>query len=543
MLAALKPLACGLVAAALLCAPSSAGDPAATLPVQVVWVDQAIPGSTIGVVSSAPHRLIYGEDDWLSVANFTTHTLTLFSPFHVDVHEGQSIPGGYTLSDIGQSIDANTSYTVAEVGVSTLTDYFVGVTANQEILILERDVLSIPGFAPGTTFEGVDAGLDVSVDDTLLLGCQIDDPTVIANKETALLLYDIGPGGTLINGQCLLRTGDTLDGRIVRQVGGGADVTLERNAAGKLMHTVMFYETGTEGFGPSAIVLDGVLLAEDETPSIVSGRDWVVSTSHTMDLAANGSWAFTSAIEGGAGLQELSILVRDGAVVALESQPAPGIPGSELTQIGTPRFADDGTMLWYAAWEDEFGSDHGGLFIDDELVVEAGVTVIDGALLTSIVSGYPNYDIHPDGSRFIFRGSTVVFGGYGAFEVSLAPFENIAYGLQGSDNMPPYFAASGSLVAGEPAALSLSRALPGAAAYLVLGLSELGLPFKGGVLCPSPDLLFPALTVDALGTASVEAPFPAGAPSGASLIMQWWIVDPAGPKGFAASNCLEGVTP
>jgi hypothetical protein len=543
MLAALKPLACGLAAAALLCAPSAAADPAATLPVQVVWVDQAIPGSPIGVVSSAPHRLIYGETDWLCIANFTTHTLTLFSPFHVDVHEGLSIPGGFTVSDIGQSVDANASYTVAEVGLSTITDFFVAVTASEQVLILEGDVLSVPGVAPGTTFEGVDAGLDLSVDDTLLLGCQIDDPTVVAIKETALLLYDIDPGGTLINGQCLLRTGDTLDGRIVRKVGGGADVTLERNAAGNVMHTVQFYETGTEGFGPSAIVLDGVLLAEDETPSIVSGRDWVVSTSHTMDLAANGSWAFTSAIQGGAGLQELSILVRDGAVIALESQPAPGIPGSELTQIGTPRFADDGTMLWYAAWEDESGSEHGGLFVGDELVVEAGVTVIDGALLSSIVSGYPNYDIHPDGSRFIFRGSTVVFGGYGAYEVPLAPFANIDYGMAGSDSMPPYFAASGSLVVGEPTELSLSRALPGATTYLVLGLSELGLPFKGGVLCPSPDVLFPGLTVDALGTASVAAPFPAGAPSGTSLIMQWWIADPAGPTGFAASNCLEGLTP
>ena len=45
------------------------------------------------------------------------------------------------------------------------------------------------------------------------------------------------------------------------------------------------------------------------------------------------------------------------------------------------------------------------------------------------------------------------------------------------------------------------------------------------------------------GEVSFAATWPPGVPAGFSIYTQWWIEDPTGPVGFAASNGLQGTTP
>jgi hypothetical protein len=106
----------------------------------------------------------------------------------------------------------------------------------------------------------------------------------------------------------------------------------------------------------------------------------------------------------------------------------------------------------------------------------------------------------------------------------------------------PVLAATGSLQAGEPVKLVLSQARPLAPAWLVVGNTALGAPFKGGVLVPAPTILFPVV-VGADGTFVLQGPFPPGTPSGFTRYFQYWISDVAGPLGFAASNAVSGTTP
>jgi len=90
--------------------------------------------------------------------------------------------------------------------------------------------------------------------------------------------------------------------------------------------------------------------------------------------------------------------------------------------------------------------------------------------------------------------------------------------------------------------LRLSHANPVAAAGLFFGLAAAELPFKGGTLVPSPDVLVPWLT-DAAGTATLEFHLPAGVPPGLALYFQSWVQDAGAVQGLAASNGLKGVTP
>jgi len=106
----------------------------------------------------------------------------------------------------------------------------------------------------------------------------------------------------------------------------------------------------------------------------------------------------------------------------------------------------------------------------------------------------------------------------------------------------PLLTGAGTLVGGESMTLALSGALPGGTAYMVIGLSALHAPLKGGVLVPAPNFVLP-LPIDAFGEIVLTAPWPTGLPADVSLYFQDWIPDPLGLQGFAASNGLRGVTP
>jgi glucose/arabinose dehydrogenase len=103
---------------------------------------------------------------------------------------------------------------------------------------------------------------------------------------------------------------------------------------------------------------------------------------------------------------------------------------------------------------------------------------------------------------------------------------------------PPLFSAQGAALPGSAITLSLTAAPPLAPAHLVVGAGLLGLPFKGGIMMPSVGFVLSGLAVGADGTLTLGGTWPGGLPPGTPLLLQWWLVDAAGPAGFSASNAL-----
>ena len=91
----------------------------------------------------------------------------------------------------------------------------------------------------------------------------------------------------------------------------------------------------------------------------------------------------------------------------------------------------------------------------------------------------------------------------------------------------------------EEGGVELTGAAPSALATVVLGVSELSVPVKGGVLVPSPDVLLP-LATDGNGELAFVLSWPAGL-TGVPLHWQAWVSDATGPAGFSASNGLRSV--
>jgi hypothetical protein len=122
-----------------------------------------------------------------------------------------------------------------------------------------------------------------------------------------------------------------------------------------------------------------------------------------------------------------------------------------------------------------------------------------------------------------------------------AAWLDLGHALAGTSGAPQ-LAGTGNLCRSAPGTLELSSAKPAATAFLVVGFGSLWTPFKGGTLLPAPGVVVP-LPLDGTGAVSVPFTFPIGVPEGTQLWFQAWIPDPAGPKGFAASNGLLATVP
>jgi hypothetical protein len=107
----------------------------------------------------------------------------------------------------------------------------------------------------------------------------------------------------------------------------------------------------------------------------------------------------------------------------------------------------------------------------------------------------------------------------------------------------PTLTGTGWLTVGTPVTMTANGMLENQLAALVMGFSILGAPFKGGVMVPSIDLLISGLSSGPLGVLQLGGTWPAGVPSGFTFFQQVWVVDPAGPQGFAATNAVRGIAP
>jgi hypothetical protein len=127
----------------------------------------------------------------------------------------------------------------------------------------------------------------------------------------------------------------------------------------------------------------------------------------------------------------------------------------------------------------------------------------------------------------------------GARELPSA-FTDLGHALAGTLGAPKLVIDS-TLFALSLGEFHLTGALPGTPlAFIVIGLSEIDAPFKGGIMVPDVDAL---VTVGPLAAGESHLVFfwPVGVPAGTTIDFQAWVPDAGGPKGFAASNALKGV--
>lgn len=122
------------------------------------------------------------------------------------------------------------------------------------------------------------------------------------------------------------------------------------------------------------------------------------------------------------------------------------------------------------------------------------------------------------------------------------PWLDLGNGLAGANGIP-HLNGAGTLVGGTFVTTTATSLLQNSVATLVVGLSPINVPFKGGIWVPSMDLLVPGIPTGPDGVIDLPSTWPMGIPPGFAFYEQYWQKDPAGVKGFAASNAIRGLTP
>lgn len=144
-------------------------------------------------------------------------------------------------------------------------------------------------------------------------------------------------------------------------------------------------------------------------------------------------------------------------------------------------------------------------------------------------------DFQPQAPYAAYRVGFTLLGG-------TSPWVNLGNGLAGGGGVPVLLGA-GSLQGGTTATLSLSNAAASAPVVFVIGASPVFVPFIGGTLVPSPDVILAGLSTNSAGALQLAGTWPPGVPAGAEFYFQAWIQDSAAIFGTSASNGLEAVAP
>jgi hypothetical protein len=131
-------------------------------------------------------------------------------------------------------------------------------------------------------------------------------------------------------------------------------------------------------------------------------------------LNNNFEYVFSGSLQGDSTSNLL--IVKNGAKFRQEGDSVPGLPAFKFTSFGSGPIdlADTGDVLWYGDWDDAATDFDTGLFLNDELIVQEGVTTIGGVIVDSLSGVQDGYFISDDG-RFIIFEATLVDGTNGAF--------------------------------------------------------------------------------------------------------------------------------
>jgi hypothetical protein len=213
---------------------------------------------------------------------------------------------------------------------------------------------------------------------------------------------------------------------------------------------------------------------------------------------------------------------RDGwpdIVAGAEGTNAPSIPGAGKVYVYSGK---DGTELFQVHGDgvgDRLGT----------VVADAGDVNQDG--YADVMSGayWNDYGGHDSGTARVYSGCANCWDHTGP----------VLAGINGELNL----AACGVMEGNDPVTLRLINAAPSASTVLIVGLVAIDLPFHGGVVVPSPDVLVFGMGTGADGTLTVDGTWPNNLPAGLEVYLQFWVPDAGGTEGWSASNAVVATTP
>jgi hypothetical protein len=292
-----------------------------------------------------------------------------------------------------------------------------GIYFNTTLVIQESDTSTAEGFSPNTPYVGFfDAKMNGG--NQVMIVASVDDPAISTTVDRAIVRLDLDSVGSLLSETVIAKEGDVLPGQTESITEFGTDPHESAfNEAGDILYIVELTGSTAED---EAIYLTDALIAQKGGPSPIDGRNYAFLSGRGNDLNNNGEYVFKARLDGDAASDV--VLVKNDEVFKQEGETFPAIAPFQLESFGSnsgPVQIDDGSnVVWYGDWNDPNTNIDTGLFWNEHLIIQEGVTIIDGSILDEIANVSDAFMLSDGGGWLIFEG-TLLGGINGAFLVSI----------------------------------------------------------------------------------------------------------------------------
>ena len=486
--------------------------PAAAQTIQTLVIEgDSVPG--VGLVTSINAMAINNAGDWLVEADTdaaTTEDLVLIKNgvmvFREDqVLPGLAIPGQLSSFDdmsMNESGDFSNNFFLRNTG-STSTDS--AIFWNDSFIVQESQISNATGFTAGTPYIGF-FGTKVNSANQVVVMASVDDPNITSTVDRAIVFFTVDSLGNVLSETVFAKEGDSnlaIAPETFTDFGTGPH-EWAFNDNGDIMYGADL--TGLAATN-AAIFINSLMIAREGDPSPLPGRNWLTLTSVEVDISNNGvHHVYSASLDGDAATN--LVIIKDGAKFMQEGDSLAAFAPFTLTSFGSGPVlvADNGDVLWFGDWNDPLLSVDTGIFINDQLLVQEGVTQIGGVTVTTIRGIQDGYSMSRDGRYVVFE-AILANGNEGVFMIdrqtgpeaicfgdgsgTLCPCGNTGApgeGCANSNGMGGILAASGStsIVAGD-LVLSGSQLDPNQAGLYYQGDNALnggnGIVFGDGLRC------------------------------------------------------------
>jgi hypothetical protein len=312
--------------------------------------------------------------------------------------EGQPIDGGTTfLLDGFDDFDLDNAGNLAQNlfidGTLNGNDDDSGIYYNGMLLIQEDSGIAAAGIPTGSATAAGFFGVKTNDSGSILGRISLDEPGG-SSILSSLITFDSNGS----NAQVLAIEGDTLPGlggELLNDIESSPDEWDYNNSGQALFGIDIDSDTSTDG----AIYLTGVgLLAREGSASPVAGLNYDGLGSSELALGDGGDYVFNAGIDTGSNVDD-SIVVYNGNVIAREGDLAPGFTDRFYDSLTISTFDIDasGNVLWSVGLSGDTDTDE-VIYLNDQVLIQEGVSVIDGLLVTGISQSEQTLQLSDDGS-------------------------------------------------------------------------------------------------------------------------------------------------
>ncbi len=367
----------------------------------------------VGAVTSIENVTINDSGTWVVEADtdspfqLADHVVLRNGVLFLREGDALALPAGATIGAFdGLSLDAGgaVGWNLFLDGLTTTTDS--GVFYDATLVIQEGSISTAPQFGANTVYTGF---FDARINDANLVFvvASVDDPLIPGTTNRALVLAQVAFGGALVAENVIAKQGDLIPGEAVETVDdfGTAPYTWAFNTNGR---SIFFADlTGPTVSDGSIVMADAApvsILAREGSPSPINGRNYDTLSSRPVDINDASQYVMRVNLDGSTTDDEL--ILRDSLVViAREGFGPTSISPFVLTGFGTGSLRIDatGNVFWLGDWNDPDTTRDVGLFRNDQLLVQEGVTTVGGQVIESIATVQDNFVISPNGRYLLFE--------------------------------------------------------------------------------------------------------------------------------------------